>query len=66
MNALKILWGLLVDDSRLVSVVLLSLILAFLLSSIHMVHIAAYVIWVGLIVSLWISVEHQLKLKIKK
>lgn len=66
MKVIRKLWGLLVDDGRLASILMIALILAsgvsFLL---HHRTIAAGLIWLGLIVSLVVSVEHQLKAKLK-
>jgi hypothetical protein len=66
MRVLKIIWGLLVDDARLASILVLSLVIAFVLSLAGLKSIAAIVIWLGLVISLWISIDHQLKLKLKK
>ncbi|QSO50437.1 hypothetical protein JZ785_15975 [Alicyclobacillus curvatus] len=66
MRVLKIIWGLLVDDARLASILVLSLLIAFVLSLAGLKSIAAIVIWLGLVISLWISIDHQLKLKLKK
>lgn len=65
MKALKIVWGLLVDDARLATALVIALILAYALSLAHQPVFAAIIIWLGLIVSLWISIEHQLRLKTK-
>lgn len=66
MKALKVLWGLLVDDARLASILLISLVVAFIVSLMGMKLLGAIIIWVGLVVSVWASVEHQLKLKLSK
>lgn len=66
MRVLKVLWGLLVDDGRLASILVVSLIVAFVVALAGLKLIAAVVIWLGLIISVWVSVEHQLKLKLKK
>lgn len=66
MRALKVVWGLLVDDGRLAFVLALALVISFVLSHFHQPLLGALVIWVGLLASLWISIEHQLKLKAKK
>ncbi len=65
MGVLKVIWGLLVDDIRLVSILVLSLILSSLFTLAHQGRIAAFIIWFGLIISLWVSIEYQLKLKVK-
>ena len=63
MGILKTLWGLLVDDGRLASILGLTLIVAFLFSRVNLPLVAAVVIWAGLLAALWSSTEHQLKLK---
>lgn len=65
-KVLKVLWGLLVDDISLASILIMALILSVLAVVAQQVHLAAYIIWIGLLVSLWVSVEHQLKQKLKK
>lgn len=65
-KVLQVLWGLLVDDIRLASILILALMLSVSAVVVHRVHLAAYIIWIGLLVSLWVSVEHQLKQKLKK
>lgn len=65
MKVLKKLWGLLVDDGRLASILVISLIVAYIVSRLGQHTIGAIVIWVGLIVSLWVAVGHQLRLKVK-
>lgn len=67
MKAIKVLSGLLVDDTRLVSVLLASLLLAILATTvIHQLLLGALFIWLGLIGSLWVSIEHELKVKTEK
>lgn len=66
MKVLKVLWGLLVDDGRLASILVISLVVAYIVSLAGVKWLAALVIWLGLIVSLWVSIEHQLKLKVHK
>lgn len=67
MKAIKVLSGLLVDDTRLVSVLLTSLLLAILATTvIHQLLLGALFIWLGLIGSLWVSIEHELKVKTEK
>lgn len=63
MGVFKTLWGLLVDDRRLASIIVVSLIVAFGVSRAGLALMAALVIWLGLIVSLWVSVDHQLQIK---
>jgi|GEM_PF-5354930 len=65
MKALKVLWGLLVDDGRLASILVIALIVAFICAQAGLHFIAGVVIWLGLIVSVWTSVGHQLRLRIK-
>lgn len=67
MKVLQTLWGLLIDDGRLASVLLIALILAGIASLLEKwTVIGAVLIWLGLIFSLIVSVEHQLRLKVKK
>lgn len=67
MKILKVLKGLLIDDTRLVSIVLLSLLLSVIAATVvHQVVAAALFIWLGLIGSLWVSIEHELKVKVNK
>ncbi len=63
MRAIKKLWGLLYDDARLVVTLVVALLLSLLLKLLNLPTIAAIVIWLGLVVSLWISIEHELSLK---
>lgn len=66
MAVLKVIWGLLVDDARLATGLVITLLVAYLLSQANLHLLGAIVIWAGLIVSLWVSVEHQLVAKLKK
>jgi len=66
MKVLRTLWGLLVDDGRLASILLVALIVAAIVSSAHFHLLGAAVIWLGLIVALWVSVAHQWRLKRNK
>jgi hypothetical protein len=66
MRVLKVLWGLLVDDGRLASILVLSLVAAYLISAVGLKTLAAGVIWLGLVMSVLVSVEHQLRLQVKK
>ena len=63
MKVIKKLWGLLYDDARLVMGLIVALLLSLLLKLINLPTFAAIVIWLGLVVSLWISIEHELSLK---
>ncbi len=63
MKVIKKLWGLLYDDARLVLTLVVALLLSLLLKLINLPTIAAIAIWLGLVVSLWISIEHELSLK---
>ena len=63
MRALRTLWGLLFDDARLVCTLAVALIAAAVLSRAGQALPAAVVIWAGLILSLWFSTGHQLRLK---
>lgn len=65
-KVINTLWGLLVDDGRLASILIVALILAGVSSLVgKLTIIGAVLIWLGLILSLIISIEHQLKLKTK-
>jgi hypothetical protein len=66
MKVLSTLWGLIVDDGRLASILLLSIILAWGLSQFGQPILAAIAMMAGLVVSLAVSIEHQLNLKLKK
>lgn len=66
MRVLKVLWGLVVDDLWLASMTVGVLILAYIFSLTGLKSIDPYVIWVGLVVAIWVSVEHQLRLKRKE
>ncbi len=66
MSAMKVLFALLFDDARLVTIVTLSVVLSYLCSDIHFHLLAAIVLWVGPMLALWVSIEHQLTLKLQK
>lgn len=69
MKAFKVLLGLLVDDGRLASILMISLVVAYAVSTIGHAPAklaAAGIIWLGLILSLWISVRHELRSKLTK
>ena len=66
MKVLSILWGLLVDDGRLAWTLLVFLAVAGVISRVaHLPFVGSLMIWLGLIVSIIFSVEHQLSLKTK-
>lgn len=66
MKVFSTLWGLLVDDGRLSWILLVALIMAAIASLLaHLASAGAVLIWLGLIVSLIISVEHQLRIRTK-
>lgn len=66
MKMLSTLWGLLVDDGRLAWTLLTFLIVAAICSRVvNLPFLASLIIWLGLIVSVVFSVEHQLRLKMK-
>lgn len=63
----KTLWGLLVDDGRLASILVICVILAGVCARVaHLPTLGTVFIWGGLLLALVVSVEHQLNLKIKK
>lgn len=67
MKVLSTLWGLLVDDGRLASILVLAIIIGSIVSKVlHQPLPGAIVIWAGLLVALFVSIEHQLSLKSKK
>ncbi|MCM2534181.1 hypothetical protein NDK43_19710 [Neobacillus pocheonensis] len=66
MKVLSTLWGLIVDDGRLASILLFFLIISWSLSMAGQPFIGAIMIWAGLLISLWVSINHQLQLKISK
>ncbi|MFY4776176.1 hypothetical protein [Metabacillus sp. RGM 3146] len=66
MKVLSTLWGLIVDDGRLASILIGCLVISCLLSLFGQSLIAAFVIWAGLLISLWVSIQHQLQLKLSK
>jgi len=67
MKAIQVIWGLLVDDGRLATLLMATLIVSALVSVLgHQAQLAAYIIWGGLLVSLSVSIEYQLKQKLKK
>ncbi|MCL6453958.1 MAG: hypothetical protein K6T78_10155 [Alicyclobacillus sp.] len=67
MKVVKVLWGLLVDDGRLAISLVVGLVIAYILrSAAHLPLVASILIWVSLIFALWFSIEHQLRLKLKK
>jgi len=65
MKLVSLLRGLLFDDTRLALTLLASLLLAGIFSYFDCPRIAAFVIWGGLVLSLFISIEHQLHSKMK-
>jgi hypothetical protein len=66
MKVLSTLWGLIVDDGRLVTILLFCLIISWGLSYGQQPLIGAFMIWAGLLLSLWVSIRHQLQLKLSK
>jgi hypothetical protein len=66
MRVLNVLWGLLVDDGRLAGILALSLVLACVACIAQQPLVGAIMIWAGLVISLWVSIEHQLQKKLTK
>jgi hypothetical protein len=66
MKILSKLWGLIVDDTRLVSILLIFLLISWGVTMAGQSFIAAFLIWAGLIISLFVSIKHQIQLKISK
>lgn len=60
------LWGLLFDDTRLALTVIITLAVCGVLKLANATVGSPYVMVVGLLIALWISIEHQLRLKLKK
>jgi hypothetical protein len=66
-KVLSTLWGLLVDDRRLASILILAIVISVIVSNTFgQPLLGALILWAGLIVSLFVSIEHQLRLKSKK
>jgi hypothetical protein len=66
-KVLSTLWGLLVDDRRLASILILAIVISTIVSNTFgQPLLGALILWAGLIVSLFVSIEHQLRLKSKK
>lgn len=63
MKVLKVVWGLLFDDARLVIVLFIALCCAGVLSYLGQHVLAAALIWIGLFAALTVSIEHQLRLR---
>lgn len=67
MKVLSTLWGLLVDDRRLASILILAIVISVIVSNTFgQPLLGALILWAGLIVSLFVSIEHQLRIKSKK
>lgn len=67
MKVLKVVWGLLFEDVRLVWILLASILLSVLaVEVVHQFVIAGLFLWLGLVGSLWLAIEHELKLKSDK
>ncbi len=56
----KHFWGLFVDDGRLAGILVATVLVAGVLSHIHAVKWAVAVLWVGVALALWTSVNHQI------
>lgn len=65
MKAIKVLVGLVFDDWRLVTTLLIGIIVALLLVAAHAALLGAIAFWIALPVSLWISTDAELKKKLK-
>lgn len=63
---MKVALGLVMDDVRLVGVLASFLLIAFILHESGRPLLSALAIWVGLMVALAVSVNHQLRLKLRK
>ena len=61
MSVLQTLWGLLVDDLRLVSVLFLGLGLTLLLSLLHQPSLGALVVALAIVAALTVSIRHELR-----
>ncbi|WAH37015.1 hypothetical protein [Alicyclobacillus dauci] len=66
MKVIKVLWGLIFDDWRLVLTLVIGLILSAILALAHIKLAAAIVFWLFLPLSLWISIEAELRKRLRK
>lgn len=58
--------GLLIDDARLAIIILVAVVLAGVLSwGAHLRSLGGIILWLGLIMSLSVSVQHELRRKLK-
>ena len=64
-NALNIICGLFVDDARLAVTLITFLLASALVSKLGYPFIGMLCLWVGLLLSLFNSIEHQLRLKLQ-
>jgi hypothetical protein len=62
---IKIVWGLLFDDVRLAVFLLLALTIAAILCNLGYNSLGMIVMWLGMLLALFISIEHQLQNKLK-
>ncbi|MBP1967109.1 hypothetical protein [Paenibacillus aceris] len=67
MKIISTLWGLLVDDGRLASILVLAIVVSAVVTNLFQLQlVGAIVIWAGIVVSLFVSIQHQLSLKMRK
>ncbi|SDM82305.1 hypothetical protein SAMN04487897_101161 [Paenibacillus sp. yr247] len=64
-KVLNIIWGLFVDDARLAITLVISLAASALVSKMGYPFIGTICLWAGLLLALFISIEHQLFLKLQ-
>lgn len=64
-KALNVIWGLFIDDARLAIILLISLAVSAVSSKLGYPYVGALCIWIGLVAALFISIEHQLQLKVR-
>ena len=65
MSWLRVMWGLVVDDGRMVSTLGAGLVLAYLCRLAHWPTLAAVIIWLSLLGALGYAVEVQLRKKLR-
>lgn len=64
MKAIKVLVGLVFDDWRLVTTLIIGILVAVLLVVAHLALLGAIAFWIALPVSLWISTNAELRKKL--
>lgn len=62
-KVLKIIWGLFVDDARLVITLVITVAASAFVSTSGYPFFGMVCLWLGLLLALFISIEHQLHVK---